>query len=192
MPGSRAAAGGSRNGADRYGALSIALHWLMLPLLVAVYATIELRELYPKGSDPREALKTWHYMLGLSVFFLVWLRIVLYATAGPRPPVRPPPAAWQELAGRLMHAALYLFMIAMPVAGWLILSAEGKPVPFFGLQLPPLAGQGKELAGLAEEIHEAVGTVGYWLIGLHAAAALFHHYVVRDNTLLRMLPSRRS
>ncbi len=184
-------AGSWRNGADRYGSLSIALHWLMLVLFVAVYATIELRELYPKGSDPREALKTWHYMLGLSVFFLVWLRIVIHATAGPQPPVRPEPRPWQALAARLMHVALYLLMIVMPVAGWLILSAEGKAVPFFGLQLPALAGENKELAGLAEEIHEAVGTVGYWLIGLHAAAALFHHYIVRDNTLRRMLPFHR-
>lgn len=182
---------GWRNGADRYGLLSIVLHWLMLVLLVAVYATIELRELYPKGSDPREALKTWHYMLGLSVLLLVWLRIVLHATAGPRPSVRPESPAWQELAGRLMHVALYVLMVGMPLAGWLILSAEGKAVPFFGLQLPALAGESKELAGLAKEVHEVVATAGYWLIGLHSAAALFHHYVLRDNTLSRMLPGRR-
>jgi cytochrome b561 len=185
-----AAAGSWRNGAGRYGLLSIALHWLMLVLFVAVYATIELRELYPKGSDPREALKTWHYMLGMSVFFLVWLRVVIHATAGPPPLVRPEPGRWQALAARLMHVALYLLMIVMPVAGWLILSAEGEAVPFFGLQLPALVGENKELAGLAEEIHETVGTVGYWLIGLHTAAALFHHYIVRDNTLRRMLPRR--
>ena len=199
MPGSKAAAaaGGSgapagwwRNGADRYGLLSIALHWLMLVLFVAVYASIELRELYPKGSDPREALKTWHYMLGMSVFFLVWLRVVIHATAGPPPFVHPEPGRWQALAARLMHVALYLLMILMPLAGWLILSAEGKAVPFFGLQLPALVGENKELAGLAKEIHETTGTVGYWLIGLHAAAALFHHYILRDNTLRRILPLR--
>ena len=55
----------------RYGSLSIGLHWLMFLLMIAVYATIELREFYPKGSDPREALKVWHFMLGLSVLALV-------------------------------------------------------------------------------------------------------------------------
>lgn len=64
-----------KNTTDRYGSLSIAMHWLMLALLVAVYACIELREFYPKGSDPREALKQWHFMLGLAVFVLVWLRL---------------------------------------------------------------------------------------------------------------------
>ncbi|MEO7338831.1 MAG: cytochrome b/b6 domain-containing protein, partial [Caldimonas sp.] len=74
--------------------------------------------------------------------------------------------------------------------GWLTLSAEGKLVPFFGLQLPALVDESKSIAGWAKELHETGGTVGYFLIGLHAAAALFHHYVVRDNTLRRMLPSR--
>ena len=53
----------------------------MLLLLIAVYACIELREIYPKGSDPREALKTWHFMLGLSVFVLVWLRLLVNITS---------------------------------------------------------------------------------------------------------------
>ena len=66
---------GLTNTNDRYGSLSIAMHWLMFLLLIGVYACIELRELYPKGSDPREALKTWHFTLGLTVFVLVWLRL---------------------------------------------------------------------------------------------------------------------
>ena len=178
-----------RNRTDRYGALSIGLHWFMLFLLAAVYACIELREFFPKGSEPREALKTWHTMLGLSVFLLVWLRLALRMT-GPVPRIEPEPPKWQEVSARLMHFALYALMIAMPLAGWLILSAEGKPIPFFGLQLPALIGEDKPLAKLIEDIHEAGGTVGYFLIGFHAAAALFHHYIVRDTTLRRMLPNR--
>ncbi|MNP75825.1 hypothetical protein D3C76_1729480 [compost metagenome] len=81
-------------------------------------------------------------------------------------------------------------MIGAPLAGWLILSAAGKPIPFFGLELPALIGPDKELAGQIKELHELAGTAGYWLIGLHAVAALFHHYVSRDNTLVRMLPGR--
>lgn len=172
--------------ADRYGRLTIALHWLMLLLLAAVYACIELRELFPRGSDPRNLLKAWHFMLGLTVFALVWVRIAARLVGG-TPPINPPPTALQALAGRIVHLALYALMIAMPLGGWLILSAEGDPVPFFGLTLPPLVGPDKDLAELVEEIHATAGTVGYWLIGLHAAAALFHHYVLRDDTLRRML-----
>ena len=89
-----------------------------------------------------------------------------------------------------MHVALYTLMVGMPLAGWLLLSAEGKPIPFFGLHLSALIGKSKYLADLIEEIHETGGTMGYFLIGLHTAAALYHHYFVRDNTLRRMLPNR--
>ena len=79
-------------------------------------------------------------------------------------------------------------LIAMPVMGWVVLSAEGDPVPFFGLTLPPLVAPDEGLAERVEGLHTTVGAVGYWLIGLHAAASLFHHYVLRDGTLRRMLP----
>jgi cytochrome b561 len=186
----RRGAGGWRNSAQRYGSLSIALHWLMLLLIAAVYACIELRELFPKGSDPREALKTWHFMLGLSVFVLAWLRLAVHFS-GPVPGIAPEPSRWVQLSAKIMHVALYVLMIGLPLGGWLILSASGKPIPFFGLQLPALVGENKDLAEVFEEIHETGGTVGYYLIGLHAAAALYHHYFVRDNTLRRMLPFSR-
>ena len=62
----------------RYNLLSISLHWLMLILIIAIYARIELKGSFAKGSDARKLLKQWHFMLGLSVFFLAWLR--LYST----------------------------------------------------------------------------------------------------------------
>jgi cytochrome b561 len=178
-----------KNSTERYGSISIGLHWLMLLLIVAVYATIDLRELYPKGSDPREALKTWHFMLGLVVFGLVWLRLLMRIIA-PVPRIVPEQKPWEALLATAMHLALYLLMIGLPLLGWLVLSASGKPIPFFGLELPALLGPNKELAGQLKEVHETVGEIGYFLIGLHAAAALLHHYIKRDNTLLMMLPQR--
>ena len=79
----------------------------------------------------------------------------------------------------------------MPLLGWLTLSAGDKVIPFFGLELPALVGPDKAFAGSVKEIHETIATIGYYLVGLHAAAALYHHYVVHDDTLLRMLPRRR-
>ncbi len=178
-----------KNTASRYGTLSISIHWLMLLLFIAVYACIDLRELYPKGSDPREALKTWHFMLGMLVFLLVWLRLAA-RLSGPTPAIQPAPPHWQQLSANLLHLALYVLMIAMPLTGWLLLSASGKPIPFFGLELPSLIGPDKELAGLIKEVHEFGGTAGYYLIGLHIVAALHHHYIVKDDTLIRMLPNR--
>lgn len=176
-----------RNNKTGYGLLSMGLHWLMLLLLVAVFATMELNDFFPKGSTGRAAMKTWHYMLGLSVLGLVLLRLVLRLT-DTAPVITPAPPRWQERAGKLVHVALYGFMMVMPLLGWLILSAKGKPIPFFGLSLPALVGQNKETAHWIKDIHETGATVGYLLIGVHAAAALIHHYVLRDDTLRRMLP----
>jgi len=175
---------------DRYHLASISLHWVMLALFIGVYASINLRELFDKGSVPREALKSLHFMLGLLMFALVWLRLAMRAIY---PTPRPQPALpqWQAMAGKLAHLVLYAIMIGMPLLGWLMLSAAGKPIPFFGLELPALIGPDKALVGQLKEIHEFVGTAGYFLIGGHAAAALFHHYVQRDNTLLRMWPGSR-
>lgn len=178
-----------RNTTDRYGSLSIALHWVMVLLLIAVYACINLTDLYPKGSDARTALKTWHYMLGLSVLALVLIRLVVNLSST-TPRIVPNPPQWQNLSAKGMHLALYALMVGLPLAGWLLLSASGKPIPFFGLQLPALMGENKELAGQIKEVHEAGATIGYFLIGLHAVAGLYHHYLVRDNTLLRLLPKR--
>ncbi len=175
--------------AARYSTLSISLHWLMLLLLAAVYACIELRVLFERGSDARDAIKTWHFMLGLSVFALVWVRLIARGVGGV-PAITPPLPAWQRRLSGLMHLALYGLMIGMPIGGWLILSAEGKPVPFFGLTLPPLVPPNEALAEQVEDIHETVGVAGYWLIGLHALAGLFHHYVQKDDTLRRLLPGR--
>ena len=177
-----------RNSIDRYGILSIGLHWFMLFLLVAVYACIDLRELFPKGSDLREELKAWHFMLGLSVLILAVLRVVVHLS-GILPRVQPEPPGWQKLLSKLMHYALYGFMISMPLVGWLMLSAAGKTILFFGLQWPALIGESKNVAEFIKEIHETGGTVGYFLIGFHAAAALFHHYLLHDGTLRRMLPN---
>lgn len=174
---------------QRFSSLSIALHWVTVLLISAVYATILLRENYPKGTDIREGLKTWHFMLGLAVLALIVIRLM--ARLGSRkPPITPEPPVWQALLARTTHFALYAFMLAMPVAGWVILSASGKTIPFFGLELPALVGQSKTLAAQVKAIHETVGTIGYLLIGLHALAALYHHYVVKDDTLRRMLPGR--
>jgi len=172
---------------DRFHPLSISAHWLTVLLLVAVYALIELHGAFPKGSEARELTKLWHEMLGLTVFALVFVRLTLRAIY-PAPAIQPLPPRWQERAARAMHITLYAFLIIMPLLGWLVLSAKGRPVPFFGLELPALIGPDKAVARSLEDIHEVIGTLGYFLIGGHAAAALWHHYLMRDDTLRHMLP----
>ena len=134
-----------KNSDSRYSTVSIALHWLMLVLLVVVYATIELRGIFPKGSGGRTLIKEAHFMLGLTVFVLVWLRLFA-RSLGVAPKIIPAPPQWQSLMATLMHIALYVFMIGMPILGWMTTSAAGNQVMFYGIDLPLLMSENKELA----------------------------------------------
>ena len=82
-----------KNTETRFGTLSISLHWLMLILIAAVYACIELKGNFPKGSETRELMKHWHFMLGLVVFALVLIRLPARALFRV-PPITPAPSAW--------------------------------------------------------------------------------------------------
>lgn len=176
------------NTRDRYGMAAIALHWLMLLLFVGVYATGELGEAVEEEyATAAFDFLSLHYAFGLCILALVALRVVV-AFAGEWPHVEPVPPAWMRLAAIGMHLSLYLLMIVAPLTGWLAAGAEGEPITVIGTTLPPLTGPSEGLEDLAEEAHEIVATIGYVLIGLHSAAALFHHYLRRDNTMRLMLP----
>jgi cytochrome b561 len=179
--------GAKRTGA-KYGRLSIGLHWLMLLLIAGAYATMEFEFMTPKGSAQRAALMAWHYTIGMSVFFLAWLRLVA-RLVGTVPAIEPAIPAWQKRLAGAMHWMLYAMMFGLPLVGWLTLSAKGAPVPFFGIELPALMGKNELFRKSFRAIHELGGNVGYFLIGLHTVAALYHHYVRRDNTLRLMLPA---
>jgi len=176
---------------QHYAPISIFLHWAMLLLITGAYACILLRENFERGSDLREGLKTWHFMLGLTILLLVLVRIAARFLSA-KPPITPQPPAWQMLLSNGVHGALYAFMLVMPLLGWTILSAKGKAIPFYGLDLFALVRPNKVLAGQVQDVHELIATIGYYLIGVHAAAALVHHYLFKDNTLTRILPGRRN
>lgn len=170
---------------NHYAKASVVLHWLMLALFLGLYAAIYGRTFFERGTDIREAFKMWHFMFGLTIFALVWLRIAA-RLRWPAPPITPAPPKLQLMASKVVHGALYILMIGMPIGGWLILSGEGKPIPFWGLELPALIAPDKAFAKQIKEIHETVGEIGYYVIGLHALAALAHHYFWKDDTLRRM------
>ena len=142
-----------KNTTAGYGVPSIAFHWLMLVLIAAACATIEFKSIFPKGSAGREALVNLHYVVGLTVFPLAWLRL-LVRLPGTAPAVEPPLPARQARVARAMHWALYGLMIGLPVIGLLAVNAKGNPVSFFGLELPALIGKSRNAAKLLEDIHE--------------------------------------
>ena len=171
----------------KYARPLVALHWLMFLLLIVVYAAMEFRVLYDKGMPEREFMKSLHFIFGLCVLALVLLRL-LAKRLSPHPEAAVHSGALLVLqrASRLGHAVLYLFMFIMPIAGWLMLSAAGKPIPFFGFELPALIAPDEALAKQIKSLHALVGNFGYGLIGLHVAAALFHQLVLKDRLLQRM------
>lgn len=173
--------------ATTYPPALIALHWITALVFVGIFAAVELHEFYPKGDPTRDLLMLVHKSLGLTILFLVVVRIFI-RSRNPAPSIIPVPPAWQTAIAHSTHAALYAAMIAMPLLGWLMSNAAGRPAPFFGLELPFIIGENKDLARTLKEVHEFIGSALYYVIGLHAIAALAHHHVFKDNTLHRMLP----
>jgi len=174
----------------RFNWLLITLHWVTLLLMGTACLAIELHDVFPKGSASRTALTTWHTILGISVLGLVALRLLVRAFSR-APAIRPEPPRWQALAATVVHIALYGLMFLLPLSGWLMFNASGKEVVWFGVQLPTLLSPDKALAHSIKEVHQVLANFGYALVGLHAAAALVHHYLMRDNTLRLMWPQLR-
>ena len=173
---------------QKYAPISIALHWLTAVLMIAIYASIELHEAIPRGNPLRRAMEDWHIYLGVCMLLLGIYRLVVNMRLK-APPITPQPPAWQMLITKLMKIYLYVLMIAMPILGWVFLSAEGESVSLFFIPLPGIAPLSETLAGMAEEAHEVLGVSGYLFIAVHALAGLYHHYMVKDDTLKRMLPA---
>lgn len=174
----------------RYNSVLMALHWLTLILLIGAYGSIELRELFERGTAERDFMKWLHFNIGLTILLVTALRLgCRWAKPVPPPLVEIP--AWQRLSSGAVHVSLYALLLVMPLLGWAVRSAEDHTVALWGLGMPSLMAPDEGLAELLEEIHEVVGQVGYGLIAVHALAALAHHYLQRDDTLRRMLPARR-
>ena len=172
-----------------YTATAKGLHWLMALLIFGLLALGFYMQDLPLSPEKLQ-FYSWHKWAGVTVFALVWLRLLWRVTH--RPPAYPisMPGLQQALA-HTGHLVLYVLMIVIPLSGWLMSSAKGVPTVWFGvLPLPDLIGRDKELGKQLAELHSALNISFLVLIGGHAAAALFHHLVHKDDTLRRMLPAR--
>jgi cytochrome b561 len=96
-----------------------------------------------------------------------------------------------RVAAGATHVALYALLLAMPLLGWALSNAQGKPVHFLGATLPALVGDDEDLADRLQAWHIDAAWVLLALVCLHVAAALFHHFVLRDGVLRRMWPKSR-
>ena len=96
--------------------------------------------------------------------------------------------AWQALPAKGVHLLLYVMLVAQPVLGLLTAWTDGKELllPFTQIVVPPLVSANEALAHRFEDLHELIGNAFYWVVGLHVAATLYHHFIRRDDTLRRM------
>jgi cytochrome b561 len=165
------------------------LHWLMALMILGLLALGSYMSDLPLSPEKLQYY-AWHKWAGVSVFALVWLRLIWRVT-------HRPPAGSNSLSRRMQRAAhaghflLYALMIAIPLSGWLMSSAKGVQTVWFGvLPIPDLIGKDKAVGKSLAELHEALNIGLLLLIAGHAAAALFHHFFYKDDTLRRMLPAR--
>lgn len=174
------------NTSGRYSTIIILLHWLTVLLFILVYSSMEFRDIFEKGTDTRNLMKTAHYAFGLSIFIVFWIRVV--ARVSSQPPLdNTQSPKWQKILAKTTHSALYLLMLVQPLLGWLLLNSQQSDTLIFGLPLPQLILPDAAAEDVLEQLHELTATMGYYLIGLHSAAALVHHYYFKDAILLKML-----
>ena len=172
---------------SRYTHTAIFLHWLVALALAATFALGFYMADLPLSPNKLK-LYSWHKWAGVTLLAVVVIRLAWRLTH--RPPEFPPGMSHlAQLAAHTGHWVLYALMLLIPVSGWLMSSAAGRPVVWFGvLQLPDLIGVNKDLAGQIKEVHETAAWLLLVLVGLHTAAALKHHFVDKDSVLARMLP----
>jgi cytochrome b561 len=172
---------------QQWSGIGKALHWLVAALiLVMAYLGLTMGDL-PNGPD-KIATYALHKSIGLSILALAVLRLGWRLYAGAPEEVAGTPR-WQARIATVTHVALYALLLALPLTGWLLNSAAGFPLQWFGLfNLPSLAARDEALHALSVEVHELLFWALAVLVVMHAAAALYHHLFLGDATLARMLP----
>lgn len=179
------------NTEDHYGAIAILFHWSMALIVIGLAALgLYMVTLPDVGFNTKKVmLILYHKEFGVLVLVVLVARLAWRVTH-----ILPQLVAhlpdWQKIAARFVHLSFYLLMFALPMTGWLMSSAAGIPVSFFGLfTLPDLLPRDDYLFQQLIDVHKWFGYALILFIFVHVGAALRHHFVFKDNTLRRMLPN---
>ncbi|MDA3977633.1 cytochrome b [Gallibacterium sp. AGMB14963] len=175
---------------SKYPTLQIFLHWLSLLFVLITYFSIQAQDL-DLTLDWYDLMVNTHYTFGICVWGIIFVRLIVrHLYLKQTPAITPTPPVWQTKLAHYVHLALYLFFILIPIFGALTVLNKGSDLTF--ANYPIIAGfnPNPETAHTLKEIHETLVNIAMALVVLHAIAALFHHYIVKDNTLLRMMPHK--
>ncbi len=173
---------------SKFSSVQITLHWLVFLLIVTAYCAMEFRGFAPRSYRPW--FNMVHVSCGISILVLMVARL-LVRLKNPAPPIVPKPSPMMTGLAHLGHLVIYLLFIVLPVIGLLMMYNRGGPWIAFGIVMPYASDANFDLVDTLKEYHVLLANTGYFVIGLHAAAALAHHYYFKDNTLLRMMPKKR-
>jgi len=170
-----------------YDGVAISLHWLTAFLVVANFALAQTWDWFAKPT--RGLMEDTHMSFGVLLTAVVLARIVWRLIPGHQLPSLE--AGWMRLASKATHYVLYMLLVAEAGLGFAFRWGAGRPMQFFGAGIPPLIGEmARPLRRELREFHEWIGWAIIALALLHALAALYHHYALKDRVLQRMLPRR--
>lgn len=176
-----------RNTTRRWGAVAQTFHWLIVLFIVAQFTLATLFDDLPAGPK-KLTLLARHKSIGITILMLALLRL-LWRSTNPTPALPDTLKPYERSLAKLTHGLLYVLLFAVPLTGWLMSSARGFPVSWFGFfQLPDLVPKSKPLYEALLTTHGLLAWVLYAVVALHVAAALKHHFMLRDDVLRRMLP----
>ncbi len=171
-----------------YDAVAKSLHWLMVVVFAALFVLGFVMTEMPKGPE-RYALYDVHEILGMLALVLAAARLAWRFMHSPPAPIGSE-ESWLVMGAKVAHVTLYALMFAVPIVGWLMLSAAGHQVELGVVTIPAPIGKNEALKEILSEVHELLAFGFLGLIAVHMAAALKHHFVDRDLTLVRILPQR--
>lgn len=171
----------------RYGLLARLLHWLVAVLLLSLCGLgFYMTELSYYDANYKSSFDL-HRSLGILTASLIGVRLV-WALLDQRPPLSPNLTPIERRAAKSVHHLLYLIMALLPIAGYLVSTADGRGVEVFGLFTIPAwlpAAKGRE--EWAGDLHEGLAITLLVLVVVHVGAALKHHFIDKDDTLKKML-----
>jgi cytochrome b561 len=172
-----------------YDNVAIALHWTTALLVVVQFALAETWDWFAKPTQ--ESMQSLHISLGVLLAAVIVARLIWRLIPGHQ--MSSLEAGWVKLASKGVHYLLYGLLVVQVGLGFGWRWAQGNPVGFFGLfGIPgPYGALDKATRHTFHDLHDKVGWAIIILAGLHALAALYHHYVLKDRVLKRMLPARR-
>jgi len=179
-----------RNTTRSWGSVSKTLHWVIVLLIINQWIIAERAEGLPRGPALIETL-WWHKSLGITVLFLAVIRLA-WRWMNPVPSLEAETRPWERVAAKISHVLLYALIFAVPLTGWMMSSARSFPVSWFGLfQMPDLVSPSPSLYELLRDLHGLLFAALVLVALVHAAGALKHHFIDRNDVLRRMLPFGR-